>query len=394
MISHRQLFMQHQGQTSPAPLMLEIVSAEGIYMYDTQGKAYIDLISGVSVSNLGHRHKAVIEAIKLQLDKYMHLHVYGEIVQAPQVLFAKKLTSILPEKLNCVYFVNSGSEAIEGAIKLAKRFTGRSEIISFRNAYHGSTHGALSIMGSEMFKTAFRPLLPDVRLLNFNLNSDLEQITQRTAAVVVEAIQGEAGIIPANFDFLEKLQARCSETGTLLVFDEIQTGFGRTGKMFAFEHYSVVPDIFAIAKAMGAGLPLGAFVARKEIMNSLTHKPVLGHITTFGGNAVCAAAALAQLNFLIESNLISEVEAKAELFVKLLKHKEIKSIRGKGLFLSVEMENSEKQMKFFNKAIENGIITDWFLFDDKRFRISPPLIINKEQIETACNLILKTLNEI
>ena len=328
MISQRQLFLQHVGQTSENPSMLEIEKANGIYLYDKDGKEYIDLISGVSVSNLGHSHPAIIDAVKTQAEKHMHLLVYGELIQSPQVEFAKLLSQQLPNNLESTYFVNSGSEANEGALKLAKRHTGRTEIIAFKNAYHGGTHGVLSLMSDNYFSIAFRPLLPDIRFLDFNNEEDLEQISEKTACVIIEPIQGEAGIVLPQNNFLQKLQKKCNNKGALLIFDEIQTGFGRTGELFAFQKYNVKPDIITIAKAMGGGMPIGAFVSSKAIMYSLTNNPSLGHITTFGGHPVSTAAALANLKVLINDKIIENVNKKGECFLKLLKHDKIKSIRG------------------------------------------------------------------
>lgn len=393
MLTQRQLFFNHIAQTTETPLGLEIEKAEGVYLFDVSGKKYIDLISGISVSNVGHRHPKVLSAIKEQLDKYMHLMVYGEYIQSPQVQLAKLLTDNLPPNLNSVYFVNSGSEAIEGAMKLAKRATGRTEIISFKNAYHGSTQGSLSIMGNEEFKNAFRPLLPDTRQIEFNNVAELSHITNRTACVVVETIQGEAGVVIPQNDFLKKIRARCTETGALLVLDEIQCGFGRTGKLFAFEHYDLVPDVLCLAKGMGGGMPIGAFIASKEIMNTLTNNPILGHITTFGGHPVCCAAALATLNVLLEEKIMEKVEAKEQLFRKLLKHPKIRSLNGKGLLLSIEFDSFEQNKKIIDKCIEKGVITDWFLFNTPSMRIAPPLIITEEEIETACRVIIQCLKD-
>jgi len=392
MISQRQLFLNHIGQTSEAPLGLEIEKAKGIYLYGTDGKKYIDLISGVSVSNLGHLHPAIVKAVQQQAEKYMHLMVYGEYIQSPQVEFSQLLTNQLPDKLNCTYFVNSGSEANEGAIKLAKRYTGRTEIVAFKNAYHGSTHGALSLMSDTYFTQAFRPLLPDIRFLGFNNRADLEQITNKTACVVVEPVQGEAGVILPEDNFLKHLRKKCDETGTLLIFDEIQTGFGRTGELFAFIKYNVVPDILTIAKAMGGGMPIGAFVSDKKIMDSFTNNPVLGHITTFGGHPVSAAAAFANLKTLLAENIIDDVNKKGKYLLSILKHKKIKSIRGVGLFYSVELESAEQVQKFIKSAVNEGMITDWFIFLDNRFRIAPPLIITKEEIDDVVKIIKKVLD--
>lgn len=392
-ISQRQLFLQHVAQTSPAPLGLEIERAEGLYLYDVNGKQYADLISGIGVSSLGHCHPVVVKAVQEQAAKFMHLMVYGEYIYSPQVQLAALLAKQLPTNLNSVYITNSGTEATEGALKLAKRYTGRTRIVSFKNAYHGSTHGALSVMGSEYFKNAFRPLLPDVQHLEFNNIEDLENISCRTAAVIVETIQGEAGAVVPSVEFLQALRTKCTEMGALLILDEIQCGFGRTGKLFAFEHFGIVPDVLLTAKAMGGGMPIGAFISSTEIMNSLTNNPVLGHITTFGGHPVSCAAALATLTTLTESNLISEVETKEQLFRKYLQHPAIKAIHGKGLLLSVEFENHELLLKIIERCIANGIITDWFLFSDNRMRLAPPLIITAEQIEICSAAIVKSINE-
>ncbi|MGZ4118300.1 MAG: aspartate aminotransferase family protein [Bacteroidia bacterium] len=393
MLSQRQLFFNHIAQTSQTPLALEIEKAEGVYLFDTSGKRYIDLISGISVSNIGHRHPKVIKAIRDQLDKYMHLMVYGEYIQSPQVQLAKLLSDNLPSRLSSVYFVNSGSEAIEGAMKLAKRFSGRTEIIYFRNAYHGSTQGSLSIMGNEEFKNTFRPLLPATKQINYNDFNDLKEITKDTACIVVETIQGEAGVILPERNFLKKLRERCDEVGALLVADEIQCGFGRTGKLFAFEHYDFVPDILCIAKGMGGGMPLGAFISSDKIMNSLTNNPILGHITTFGGHPVCCAAGFATLNVLLEEKLIEQIEKKEALFRKLLIHPKIKSIKGKGLLLSLEFDSYEQNKLIIDKCIEKGVIVDWFLFNAYSMRIAPPLTISEEEIIFSCQVILKSIEE-
>lgn len=391
MISQRQLFLQHVGQTSDFPLQLEIDRAEGIYMFDRNGKSYIDLISGVSVSNLGHLHPEVVKAVKEQSEKYMHLMVYGEYIQSPQVEYARLLSDYLPKTLSSVYFVNSGSEAIEGALKLAKRYTGRSEIVAFKNAYHGSTHGALSVMGNEEFKNAFRPLLPQVNFINFNKEEELELITEKTACVLVETVQGEAGIrIPQN-NYLQKLRKRCDEVGALLILDEIQTGFGRTGNLFGFEEFNIEPDIFTIAKGMGGGMPVGAFVSSNEIMSSFKTNPILGHITTFGGHPVSCAAALASLKVLTSHNIIGDVKRKGELFRKNLNHPEIKEIRGIGLFMAVELRDYDQVKKVIDIAVEKGLVTDWFLFHDSAFRIAPPLIITDQEIKKACEILNESI---
>jgi acetylornithine/succinyldiaminopimelate/putrescine aminotransferase len=391
MLSNRELFFRYLGQTSDFPLAVEIELAEGVYMYGTDGKRYLDLISGISVSTIGHRHPRVVQAIKDQADKYMHLMVYGEFVQSPQVKLAEKLVQYLPLPLDNVYLVNSGSEATEGALKLAKRHTGRTEIVSFRNAYHGSTQGSLSIMGDERMKKAFRPLLPDVRILDYNQVDQLGQISSKTACVIAETIQGEAGAIVPSIAFMRALRARCNETGSLLILDEIQTGFGRTGKLWGFEHFGIVPDILMLAKGMGGGMPVGAFIASAEIMRSLTHAPVLGHITTFGGNAVCAAAALANLEVTAEGRLWEQVEEKERLFREMLKHPAIKGIRGKGLMLALEFENFDQNKRIIDRCLEMGVLTDWFLFADNCLRIAPPLIITPEQIAGSCEVILKAI---
>jgi len=394
MLTNRQLFLNYQAQTSDDPLMLEIEKAEGIYMYAPDGKSYIDLISGVSVSNIGHRHPAVVKAIKEQVDRYMHLMVYGEYIQAPQVKLSEKIVNLLPSSLNSCYFVNSGSEANEGALKLAKRYTGRSKIVAFNKAYHGSTQGVLSVMGEEFFKNSFRPLLPGVSFIDFNEEEQLQVITEETAAVIVEPIQGEAGVVLPKNDFLKKLRKRCDDTGALLIFDEIQTGFGRTGKMFAFEHYDAVPDIITFAKGLGGGMPIGAFVANKEIMQSFTSNPVLGHITTFGGHPVSCAAAYASLSVLTNENIVSEVFEKGDLFRKELNHPSFKSIHGEGLFLSVAVESYDYLRNLLRKSIEKGLVFDWFIFDDNHFRIAPPLIISKLEIKKACNILKAAADEL
>ncbi len=372
-------------------MALEIEKAEGMYMYDTQGKAYMDLISGIAVSAVGHRHPEVIAAIKDQLDKYMHLMVYGEFIQSPQVELATLLASLLPSLLDNVYLVNSGSEAVEGAIKLAKRHTGRTQLVSFKNAYHGSTHGALSVTGSESLKNAFRPLLPDVLHLEYNNIVELEQVTTKTACVIAETIQGEAGVIVPEASFMTALRDRCNDTGALLILDEIQCGMGRTGKLWAFEHFNIVPDILTLAKGLGGGMPIGAFIAPKHIMQCLTHEPVLGHISTFGGNAVCAASAKATLEVILKGKLWEQAEHKEHTFRRLLSHPTIKNIRGKGLMLAIEFESFEQNKRIIDACIDQGLITDWFLFAGNCMRIAPPLIISDDEIHTACHAVLKAI---
>ncbi|SFT47433.1 Acetylornithine/succinyldiaminopimelate/putrescine aminotransferase [Algoriphagus locisalis] len=393
-MNNRQLFLQHLAQTTDFPLMIEVEKAEGIYLFGPNGEKYIDLISGIGVSNVGHRHPKVLTAIQDQLDKYLHLMVYGEYVQSPQSLLAKALTDTLPEKLDNVYLVNSGSEAIEGALKLAKRFTGKPKLISCVNAYHGSSHGSLSVGGNEIFKQAYRPLLPGISHINYGQISDLETIDQETAAVLIETVQGEAGIRVASPEYFKALRKRCDETGTLLILDEVQCGFGRTGKFWAFEHMEIVPDILVCAKGMGGGMPIGAFVANKEVMGVFKNNPILGHITTFGGHPVSAAASLATIQILLEEKLIEEVEKKAALIKTLLVHPKIKSIRNKGLLMAVEFESFDVLKPIIDRAIELGVITDWFLFCDDAMRIAPPLTITASEIHEACVVILKAIEEV
>jgi acetylornithine/succinyldiaminopimelate/putrescine aminotransferase len=390
-MTNRQLFLQHLAQTSAAPLALEIIKAEGCELWDVNGKKYIDLIGGISVANVGHRHPKVIEAIKKQLDAYLHIMVYGELVQSPQVQYAKLLTDHLPARLNSVYFTNSGAEAVEGAMKLAKRFTNRTEIIAFNHSYHGSTQGALSVLGDEYWRNAYRPLLPGIRHLNYNSFEDLDFITEQTACVIAETVQAESGITAPKENWLKGLRERCSETGTLLVLDEIQTGFGRTGKLWGFEHFNVVPDIVLLGKALGGGMPLGAFIADQTIMNSLAENPVLGHITTFGGHPVCCAAGMAAMQVLLTENLIKEVPPKSELFKSILIHPAIKSINSFGLWMALEFESVETCKRIIDNCIEQGVLTDWFLFAPNSLRISPPLVISDQQIEIAAEIILQSL---
>ncbi|MBX7183427.1 MAG: aspartate aminotransferase family protein [Bacteroidia bacterium] len=380
-MNNRELFFKHIGQTSPFPLAIEISKAEGVFIEDTQGKKYIDFISGIAVSNVGHCHPDVIKAITEQANRYMHTMVYGEYIQSPQVQLAHLLSSNLPSNLQSVYFVNSGAEAIDGALKLAKRYTKRTELISFKNSYHGSTHGPLSIMGSETYKNAFRPLLPNTKLIEFNKLNDLEQITHDTACVVVEPIQGEAGVILPENDYLQKLQKKCNQTGALLIVDEIQTGCGRTGSLWAFESYQIIPDILCLAKGLGGGMPIGAFISSNEIMSTLTHHPILGHITTFGGHPVCCAASFASLSYILNENLAEAAKKKGEYFLSKLIHPIFQKRRGKGLMISIPMDNNFVLMKFIQLALERGIIVDWFLFADSALRICPPLIISQIELD-------------
>lgn len=391
----RKQFLQHVGQTSPEPLLIEVARAEGVFFYTPEGKPYYDLISGVSVSNVGHANPAVVDAVCSQARDYMHVMVYGELVETPQVEYARLLAEYLPSQIDSVYFLNSGAEAVEGALKLAKRATGRSEMISMRNAYHGSTHGAMSMMGGEEHKNAFRPLLPDVRQIRYNNFDDIQHITTRTACLLVEPVQGEAGVVPPVPGYLEALRRRCDEVGAMLIFDEIQTGMGRSGEMFACTKYGVTPDIICLAKALGGGMPLGAFAARREVMQCLTHNPVLGHISTFGGHPVCCAAGLAAARYIIDNDLLSQVEAKGALYETLLAdHPAVREIRRSGLLLAVELGSSERMFAMMAMFKEVGILSDWFLYCDTAFRISPPLTITEEEIRDSAALIITCLDRL
>ena len=394
MLTQRQLFLQHNAQTSPTPLLLEFVSAKGVYIYDSAGNKHLDLIAGIGVSNVGHCHPKVVEAVQKQAETYMHLMVYGEYVQTPQVNFAKALADVLPERLNCTYFMNSGTEAVEGAMKLAKRFTGRQGFIACRNAYHGSTHGAESLTESDEFTAGYGPFLPNVRFIEHNRLTDLDQIDGTVAAVFIEPVQGESGVRVADIDYIKALKAKCEEVGALLVFDEIQSGFGRTGKLFAFEHYGVAPDILLLAKGIGGGMPIGAFISSSEIMSVLSHTPILGHMTTFGGHPVCCAAGLATLNVLLDEKIVQDVDRKGQLFKKLLKHSAIKEVRGKGLMLAAEFENFDINKQVIDACILDGVLSDWFLHCSNSMRIAPPLIITDAEIEEACNIILKNVEAV
>jgi putrescine aminotransferase len=386
-MNNRQLFLKHQAQTSDTPLAIEITHASGMYMYTPEGKKIMDLISGIGVSSVGHCHPKVVEAVQQQAAKHMHVMVYGELIQQPQTQLALKLTQTLPDSLNSCYFVNSGSEAIEGALKLAKRATGKFEIISCYNAYHGSTQGALSIMGNEQFKQAFRPLIPGTKNIRFNHFEDIALITNQTAAVVIETVQGEAGVRIADKKYFKQLADRCKETGTLLILDEIQCGFGRTGTFWAFEQYNITPDILVTAKAMGGGMPIGAFIANQSLMHTLTNDPILGHITTFGGHPVSCAASIATIDILREENLIEQVADKAQRIINGLKHPAIKETRNAGLMMAVQYENFSQLKKYIDKAIEKGYLTDWFLFCDNAMRIAPPLTISNEEIDKFIDAI-------
>ncbi len=417
MLTQRQLFLQHVAQTSDAPLALEIASAEGMYLKTTDNQQVMDLIAGISVSVLGHRPPSVQKAVEVQLNKYWHTLVYGEFILAPQVQLATLLTKYLPSSLNSVFFTNSGTEATEGAMKLAKRATGRSEIIAMKNAYHGSTQGAMSLNSDTYFTQAYRPLLPDIQHINFNDCTDLEKITSKTAAVIVETVQAESGIYKpkgkgqgargnvqeaksetGNGEYTEggylfALRKRCTEVGALLILDEIQAGMGRTGSLWAFEQYGITPDVLLLAKGLGGGMPIGAFIADREVMLTLTHNPVLGHITTFGGHPVSCAAALATLETLVESDLIAEVKGKEALFRRLLVHPKIREVRSAGLWLAVELENFDILIAVINECLRNGLLTDWFLFNNRSLRIAPPLIITETEIEWACGVILKAIEK-
>ncbi len=391
-MTNRQLFLRHVAQTSHFPLMLEIERAEGMFLYDTEGKKYMDLISGIGVSGLGHRHPKVLKAIENQLDKYLHTIVYGEFVLSPQVELATLLATYLPQGLDAVYFVNSGTEATEGAMKLAKRYTNRAEIIACRNSYHGSTQGAMSLNSDTYFTQAYRPLLPQIKHIEYNEVLDLQEITTQTAAVIIETIQAENGIRPPQNDYLKKIRQRCDETGALLILDEIQTGYGRTGSLWGFEQYGIVPDVMLIAKGMGGGMPIGAFVASKEVMDVFADNPLLGHITTFGGHPVCCAAGLATLQELTQTTHIQEVKQKEALFKKLLEHHEIVEIRSAGLMIAVELRDFDFLQKVIARCIENGLITDWFLFNNCSMRIAPPLIISEAEIRWACDIIIEAIS--
>lgn len=387
MISNRELFLKNTAQTSESPRLIEVERAEGIYLYGPDGQSYMDLVSGFNVSNIGHRHPKVLNAIQNQLDKFMHVTVYGEFVQAPQVQFATSLLAVLPSAYESVYLTNSGAEAVEGSMKIAKKFTGRREIIAAREAYHGSTQGALSLIGNEEYRQAYAPLLPGISFINYNSLPDLEKISQETAAVIVEAIQGEAGVRVPDKTYMQALRRKCDETGALLIFDEIQTGFGRTGKLFAFEHFDIIPDVLMLAKGIGGGMPLGAFVARKEVMDVIKSNPMLGHITTFGGHPVSCAAAKASLEVIIEEQLVEKVASKAALFREELAIPQIKEIRGLGLMMCLQLENFDQVYSVSNYCAEQGLIIDWYLHCETALRIAPPLTITAAEIKQACKII-------
>ncbi|MDD2412573.1 MAG: aspartate aminotransferase family protein [Bacteroidales bacterium] len=395
MSSTRHLFFEHCAQTSPMPLTIEINRAKGLHLFDVNGKSYLDLISGIAVSNVGHCHPKVVAAVQKQAETFMHLMVYGEYVQSPQVKLAEKLASLLPQNLSCTYFTNSGSEAIEGAIKLARKYSQKSEIISCHNSYHGSTLGALSIIGDDEYRSHFEPLLPNTKRIRHGIIEDLSLITDKTAVVVIEAIQAEAGIYKASKEYWTALQQKCKETQTLIVCDEIQTGFGRTGTMFGFQNVGIQPDIITLAKGFGGGMPIGAFVSSKEIMQTFTTNPILGHMTTFGGHPVCCAAALATIEVIENEKLVNNIPFKAEAFKSLIQHPSlIKDFRQEGLMMAIEFESFEINKKIIDLCLENRIITDWFLFNSKSMRIAPPLVITIEEIEEACSVINRVLKQI
>ncbi len=392
-MTQRELFLRHNAQTSEAPLCFEVSKAEGVILYDAVGKRHIDLIGGISVCNIGHGNEAVKNAIKHQTDLYLHVMVYGEVIQSPQVQYANLLAAHLPSSLQSIYFTNSGSEATEGAMKLAKRVTGRSKIISFNNSYHGSTQGALSVMGSEYWQQAFRPLLPDIYQYAYNEVEVLDAIDSKTACIILEPVQAEAGVVLPDINWLKAIRKKCDEQGVFLIFDEIQTAFGRTGSLFRFQELNIVPDILLLGKALGGGMPMGAFVSNKEVMDTLTFNPVLGHITTFGGHPVCCAAGMAAFNFLLDSSLIEAVKEKETLFKKWLVHPAIQHVSSCGLLMAIHFDSYETNKKIIDACIRNGVFTDWFLFASNAMRIAPPLTISEKEIEEACSIILKSIDE-
>lgn len=389
----KQEFFKYQAQTTPYAAGFEVEKAEGSYIYGKDGRAYLDFVAGVSANTLGHSHPKVVNAIKEQADKYLHVMVYGEYAQEKPVELCRLLAEATPEPLEVTYLVNSGAEAIDGALKLAKRYTGREEIISMKNSYHGNTHGALSVSGNEFHKREFRPLLPMISFIEFNNEEEFSKITEKTACVIAETIQGAAGFLTPSQNYFKNLKKRCEEVGALLILDEIQPGFGRTGKLFSFEHYDMVPDILVMGKGMGGGVPVGAFMSSAEIMKSLQHSPKLGHITTFGGNPLIAAASFATLKEVLESSLMNEVEEKEKLFRELLVHPKIKKVNGRGLMLAVELESPEYTLDVAKRCMEKGLIVFWQLYRNEFMRISPPLTISKEEIKKGCEIILEALKE-
>jgi acetylornithine/succinyldiaminopimelate/putrescine aminotransferase len=393
-MNNRQIFLQHIAQTSPAPIGLEMVKATGINIFDVDGKKYIDGISGFSVANIGHSHPKVVEAVQQQVAQYMHLIVYGEFIEQPQVSYAKILTEHLPPTLNCVYFTNSGAEAVEGAMKLAKRVTNRSKIICFNKSYHGSTQGALSLMGDEYWRNSFRPLLPDIHHFDYGSQQAIDVIDSKTACIILEPVQAEAGVVKPTKEWLQAIREKCNKHCALMIFDEIQTGFGRTGSLWAFEQFNVVPDVLLLGKALGGGMPLGAFVTDKKMMDTLTYNPVLGHITTFGGHPVSCAAGKAALEVLLESNWIEEVKAKENILIDKLKHTSIKKLNVAGLWAAIELQDFETTQQVAHQCVSNGLITDWFLFASSSIRIAPPLCTTEEELKTICEIVLKSLDSI
>lgn len=391
-MNQRQLFQQHVAPTSPEPMALPITRAEGVYLYDDKGKEYIDLIGGISVCNVGHRHPKVVQAIKDQADQYLHVMVYGEVIQSPQVLYAHLLAQHLPSSLDCVYFTNSGAEAVEGAMKLAKRYTGRSEIIACHYSYHGSTQGALSLLGDEYFRNAYRPLLPQVKHIYHNNFEHLQSITTSTACIILETVQAEGGVLAPSAEWMRALRDRCTETGTLLILDEIQVGFGRCGTLWGFEQYGIVPDVLLLGKALGGGMPLGAFISSNEIMQCLSHNPVLGHITTFGGHPVSCAAGKAAMEALLEEQMVAAVRDKEALFLKLLQHPRILNINSRGLMMAVRFSGFEEVQQVIKGCLEEGLFTDWFLFASDSIRIVPPLTITFDEITEACARLMRVLD--
>jgi acetylornithine/N-succinyldiaminopimelate aminotransferase len=387
-------FRNYQAQTTNHPMMIDVAKAEGVFIYDLTGKKYFDMIAGLAVANIGHKHPRLINAIKNQLDQYLHVMPYGEYVQSPQTKLAKKLCEILPANLNTSYFVNSGTEANEAALKLAKRYTGRTKIVSCKKSYHGSTHGSLSVSGNELKKYAFRPLLPEVYFMEFNNLNDLDLIDNQTACVIIETVQGDAGVRIPDKKYMQALRKKCTEIGALLILDEIQVGFGRTGKFFAFEHFDIVPDILTIAKSMAGGMPIGAFVSSKEIMKTLSFDPMLGHITTFGGHPVCCAAALENINILLDEKMIDSVEEKGKLIQELIAHSSIQEIRRIGLMFAIEFDTAQTVEKVFTKCLQRGVITFWFLSCKNSFRLAPPLTISIEEIKEACSIIKLSIEEV
>jgi acetylornithine/N-succinyldiaminopimelate aminotransferase len=392
-MNNRQLFLSHIAQTSSAPIGIEMVKASGIYLWDVNGKAYTDLISGFSVCNIGHSHPLVVKAVQEQAAAYMHLIVYGEFIESPQTAYAKLLTDHLPASLDCVYFTNSGTEATEGAMKLAKRVTGRSKIIAFNKSYHGSTQGALSVMGDEYWRNAFRPLLPGIYHFNFNDFAVIDAIDSQTACVIMETIQAESGVTAPSKEWIQAVRKKCNEHCVLLILDEIQSGFGRTGTLWAFEQFAIVPDILLLGKALGGGMPLGAFISSRKMMNTLTHDPVLGHITTFGGHPVSCAAGKAAMEVLLDGNYISDIKRKEKLLVDTLVHSSIISKSHFGLWMSLQFSSAAINQKIIHQCIQNGLITDWFLFAADRLRIAPPLIITEEELKDVCVVLLRSIDE-